>query len=191
VPGAVSTWEEPSVSDVIIDFATNTPVYREQVTPVPVITNVFESLTGALASTSQSMSAMNQSSSLLTHSSPKPQKQSSPVKVKPQQQQSMQTASAVIKAVLAQPKLSEEKLREIEEADRKLAERLQAEMDKEYEEVRTTMPSPAEALAMLRNSKNKKKVVAQGASEDNPGLIKEMAEQGFVVKVAKNRKGKH
>jgi len=84
--------------------------------------------------------------------------------------------------------INAERLREIEENDRRLAERLQAEMDKEYEQTVATLPSPAEAMQRLKDQKQKKTCLKQATSEANTDeLVKEMAEQGFVVKVGKKK----
>jgi len=82
--------------------------------------------------------------------------------------------------------VSAERLREIEENDRRLAEKLQAEMDKEYEQTVTQLPKPSEALQRLRELKQKKAVKATPA-ENTDELARDMAEQGFVVKVGKKK----
>ncbi len=182
-----STWDMPPVTDIIIDHVTMQEVVRETAatSPAPVIstTNVLS----AFGSQSSSSVLQHTADPNLLTSKPKINTTADALKAV-----LLTTNSASVSAMrqvkpINQPVISAEKLKEIEEADRKLAEQLQAEMDKEFEETKATMPSPAEALAMLRQKKSKtgKLQTASGNSED---LVKDMAQQGFTVKVSKKKK---
>ena len=62
-------------------------------------------------------------------------------------------------------------------------------MDKEYEQTVAALPKPAEALQRLKDQKQKQREVKKPnqSEADTDDLVKEMAEQGFVVKVGKKK----
>ncbi len=197
-----TTWDVPPMGDVIVDHATMQEVPRESASPVPVLasTNVLSAFTSQSSSSVLQQRADSSPKPLLkskvagvTLSSTTNHHQTSPDALKTALFSS--AASHVPNTVSSQahakqPTISAEKLKEIEEADRKLAEKLQEEMDKEFEETRANMPSPAEALAMMRQKKANKsaKTVAGEGSQNNDELVKDMAQQGFTVKVSKNKR---
>ena len=189
------------MGDVIVDHATMQEVPRESASPVPVLasTNVLS----AFASQSSSSVLQQRADS---SSSPKQQPLlKSKVASNSTTNHQSSSSSDVLKAALfssashvpntvssqahaKQPVISAERLKEIEEADRKLAQKLQEEMDKEFEETKANMPSPAEALALMRQkkaSKSGKSVIGEGNSDE---LVKDMAQQGFTVKLSKNKR---
>ncbi len=169
-----SVWEEPPLYDIVIDYYTQAPISR---TPLVASSPVVDTTSSSSAfGVSAFLSAASPATTAATTAAP-----------------------TVVAAVTreAEP-VDPVKQREIEEADRKLAERLQAELDREYELTVKNSPSPAEALARLKQTKrpaaNKTPATSPGGAASlvsNGAIIKDaLAEQGFVVKVAKAKNNK-
>ena len=145
----VSVWEEPSSSDIIIDYESQKIISKEIPSKLP-FTSTF----------------------LQEASSPS-------------------IATTVASAVAT---VDPRRQREIEENDRRLALKMQEELDREYAQTVKSLPNPAEALHRLEEEKKKKARNAQStihnqtSPSEPPNIIKEMTEQGFTVKIAKNKK---
>lgn len=196
-----TTWEEPSLSDKLIDHATMREVVRSPAPTVNAPATVLSALTSSLTS-----SGLNGASLLQSTTSSKVMT-SSLVQEQPTASSSSGSAAkqslapnrlrehpvSIVSSSVVSPQkaLSPEKQRELEEADRRLAEQLQAEIDKEFEERRAALPSPAEALARLREQKAKQQQAKHKTTgSNNAELAKDIADNGLVVKVSK-KKGRH
>jgi hypothetical protein len=169
-----SVWEAPTNGELVIDYLTNLPVSGNSVAAVAGSTGLTSATTVRPVQNTAHLASSSSSTSQL-HSTQYQNPTSSSAQ--------SYNGSSFLQHV---SKIDESKRREIEENDRRLAEKLQAEMDREYQETVETLPSPAEALARMREEKKKKQNPKPKAEIQGTDTLED-AFAGIHVKVVKNK----